>query len=367
MNRPGKPDFNRAPFIVIWETTRSCDLVCEHCRAEAQTTAHPDEITDDHVYALLRHVREEFGPILFVLTGGDPLKRANLLDFIRYGSELGLRMAITPSATPLLTTQAVRDLHEAGIQRMAVSLDGKDAATHDSFRGVSGTFERTLAALKVAQEIGLQTQINTSVGSVNWNQLDAISEIAAFYEIALWSVFIIVPTGRAESEMLMTAAEHEKVYRALAERAIDPDTTFDIKTTAGQPYYRVRAQFMKKAGLNPMATVTTGKDGKGGMRAPGGVNDGNGFVFIDHRGNIQPSGFLPITCGNVRTDSLAEVYRTDETFVRLRTPDSFEGKCGVCEWNKICGGSRSRTYGLTGDAFASDPTCVYVPPKARTS
>lgn len=362
--RPPLPDFNRAPFIVIWEATRACDLVCAHCRAEAQPLAHPKELSAEEVRSVMDEVRREFGPVLFVITGGDPLKRAGLLDLIRYGDQIGLRMAITPSATPLLTEKAVADLQAAGIKRIAVSIDGATASGHDKFRGVTGTFERTLRALDVARKLGLSTQINSSIGKHNWHELDDLAALAKNYGVSLWSIFILVPTGRAGSDMLMSPADHEKVYLKLAKLALDPATPFDIKTTAGQPYYRVRAQLAERRGLTPTTTVTTGR---GGMRAPGGVNDGNGFLFIDHIGNIQPSGFLPMTCGNVRDRSLAEMYRQHPTFVALRAADDFDGKCGVCEFNILCGGSRSRTYALTGDAFGSDPTCLFEPKAARPS
>jgi radical SAM protein with 4Fe4S-binding SPASM domain len=341
--------FNHAPVIAIWEVTRACDLVCQHCRAEATPLPAPDELTTAEARALMDRVRSAFGPILFVLTGGDPLKRGDLLELVRHGAALGLGMAITPSATPLLTTEAIAALHEAGIKRMAVSLDGADQPTHDRFRGVQGTWERTLAALQIAKQRGLDAQINTSVGHHNTGQLREIAALGAWYGISQWSVFLLVPTGRAGAEDIVSAADHERVYRTLASIADDPATPFAIKTTAGQPFYRVRAQSAARRPAGPPPRFA-------------GVNDGNGFVFISHTGEICPSGFLPLVAGNVRTHDLAEVYRHDPLFTRLRQPETFTGKCGACEYNVICGGSRSRTWALTGDAFASDPTCVYVPP-----
>jgi radical SAM protein with 4Fe4S-binding SPASM domain len=168
-----------------------------------------------------------------------------------------------------------------------------------------------------------------------------------------------VPTGRAVPDLLLTAAEHERTYRDLAVLANDPATPFAVKTTAGQPFYRVLAQ-LRGAAPTPQLTrkdlVQTGA-----LRSPSAINDGVGFVFVGRRGDICPSGFLPLVCGNIRKQSLAEVYSTHPTFVRLRRPETYNGKCGVCEYNRICGGSRSRTYGLTGDPFGSDPTCVYQP------
>jgi MoaA/NifB/PqqE/SkfB family radical SAM enzyme len=347
------PDFTHAPFIVIWEVTRACGLACAHCRAEAQPERVAGELSTGEGFALLDHVRAEFGSPLVVLTGGDPLERPDLLELIRHGRSLGLRMAITPSATPRLTPDAIAALANAGVCRVAISLDGADAAAHDGFRRVPGTFARSLAALKTARALGLETQINTTVWRGNRGQLRAIAEIAAMHEVALWSVFFLVPTGRAAPGQLLSPGEHERVFRQLADLSVDPALGLTIKTTAGQPYYRVLAQ--------------RGLGRGGGLRAPMAVNDGNGFVFISHTGDISPSGFLPLVAGNVRQDALAEVYRDHGLFTGLRDPDRFIGKCGRCPYNRVCGGSRSRAWALTGNPLASDPTCVYQPPETAVA
>ena len=349
---PASDIFSQRPFIVIWEATRACDLTCQHCRAEAFSNPSDNQLNFSEACALMDQVRQEFGQILFVITGGDPLRREDLYDLIQYGHNRGLRMAITPSATPLLNPNAIDNLQAAGIKRMALSLDGAQPMSHDQFRGFSGTFERTIEAFTYARSIGLETQMNTSVAEHNQQELPELFEIASYQDIALWSVFIVVPTGRADVNALMTPVAHEKVYQWLADKALDPKTPFDIKTTAGQPYYRVLAQ-KRSAGKAPQANS--------GLRAPAGVNDGKGFCFIDHEGNIQPSGFLPLTCGNIRTHNVGNIYRDHPTFRHLRNPHTLTGKCGRCEYNTICGGSRSRSYGLTGNPFASDETCLYQP------
>jgi radical SAM protein with 4Fe4S-binding SPASM domain len=343
------PDFHHAPRIVIWEATRACDLACTHCRAEAVPERAAEELSTAEACALLDHVRAAFGPVLFVITGGDPLKRDDLAAIIRHGAQLGLGMGLTPSATPLLTTAALDALRAAGLSRLAISLDGADAATHDALRGVGGTFTRSLDALRHGRAIGLSTQINSSIGTANRHQLTALAQLAGLLDISLWSVFLIVPTGRAGVDLVQSAVDHERTYRVLAELALDPATPFQIKTTAGQPFARVLAQQRRRRGDDAQPSPASG------------VNDGNGFVFVSHTGDIHPSGFLPLPCGNVRRDALADIYRTHPTFVRLRDPDAFAGKCGHCPYNRLCGGSRSRTYALTGDAFGSDPTCVFTP------
>ncbi len=347
---PGqRPDFNLAPLIAIWEATRACDLACKHCRAEAVAERATDELSTAEACTLLDQVRADFGPILFVITGGDPLKRPDLEEIIAHGAGLGLHMGLTPSATPLLTTDVLRRLRAAGLSRLAISLDGADAATHDGFRGVTGTFERSIPLLEQARRLGLSTQINSSIGQHNAGQIDALATMGGWLGISLWSVFLLVPTGRADAGMLLTAGEHERTYRRLAGIALDPATPFEIKTTAGQPFYRVLEQERLRRHAPPAP------------RRGLGVNDGNGFVFISHTGDVCPSGFLPLVCGNVRTQRLSAIYRDHPTFVRLRQPADFTGKCGRCEFQTLCGGSRSRTHALTGDPFASDPTCVYQP------
>ena len=347
------PSFDQAPFLVIWEVTRACGLTCQHCRAEAQTTADPGELSFAEGVALLKRLRDGFGPVLVVLTGGDPLERSDLTRLIQAGADLGLRMALTPSATPRLTQTALADLQRAGLTRVALSIDGSTAAVHDAFRGVPDTFARTLQALDWARELGLSRQINSSIHRGNVAEIPALSQLAAWAEVDLWSVFFLVPTGRAEADHLLSPGDHEKAYRTLAGIALDPATPFALKTTAGQPYYRVLAQERIRRGLPPEERV--------GLRAPGGVNDGKGFLFVSHTGDLCPSGFLPLACGNVRTADPVEVYRDHPVFRDLRTPERLGGKCGGCEFNRLCGGSRSRAYGLTGDPLAADPTCVYQP------
>jgi radical SAM protein with 4Fe4S-binding SPASM domain len=262
--------------------------------------------------------------------------------------------------TPLLTDDALAELSASGVKRIAMSLDGVDAETHDHFRGVVGTFARTMSAITTAKRLGMEVQINTTVSEHNVHQVPEIARLVGWLDATLWSVFQVVPTGRAaasEDAIVLQAGAQERLYRLLANIALNPETPFDIKTTAGQPYYRVLAQERQRRGQQ----FPHQHEIKRSLRAPRGVNDGNGFVFISHTGAICPSGFLPIEAGNVRTHSLSTVYRHHDLFTRLRQPKTFTGKCGHCEFNDRCGGSRSRTYAITGDAFASDPTCVYQP------
>ncbi len=288
-----------------------------------------------------------------VFTGGDPLRRPDLKPLLEKSVSLGLRTTVTPSATPLLNAEAIAMFRDAGISRMAVSLDGADPITHDGFRRVHGSFSRTLFALEEARRIGLETQVNTTVTRHNRLRLRDIARLVESSGARLWSVFFLVTTGRALVEDDLTAEEYEEVFAFLYD--LSRSVSFDIKTTEAQHYRRYVAQRRKAEGVRPL------QNGKGAISRAAGINDGKGFVFISHTGEIFPSGFLPLAAGNVRRDSLVEVYRRSPLFLALRDSGRLGGKCGRCQYRNLCGGSRSRAYALTGDCFAEELRCVYQP------
>lgn len=349
-------NFDHAPFLVIWEVTQACDLSCAHCRASAAPARDPRELTTEQGFRLLEAVKS-FGDPLMVFTGGDPLKRPDLFALLEKSTLLGLRTTVTPSATPLLTAEAIAAFREIGIARMAVSLDGADPESHDGFRRVRGSFDRTLFALEEARRIGLHTQVNTTVTRHNRLRLDDIAAIVERVGAKLWSVFFLVTTGRALVSDDLSAEDYEQVFAFLYE--LSKTSSFDIKTTEAQHYRRFVAQRRKAEGAaakgpapNPIARQA-------------GINDGKGFVFISHAGEIYPSGFLPVSAGNVRRDSLVHVYRYSPLFVELRNSANLKGKCGVCEYRNLCSGSRSRAYALTGDYLGEELRCVYQPAQAN--
>jgi radical SAM protein with 4Fe4S-binding SPASM domain len=289
-----------------------------------------------------------------VFTGGDPLKRPDLFTLMSASAGMGLRTTITPSATPLLDPGAIDRIKHSGVSRMALSLDGPDAASHDDFRQVAGSFDTTLRALEYSRRIGLETQINTTVTRRNLHRLPEMADLVERYGARLWSVFFLVVTGRALEADDLTAEEYENVFDFLyrtARRGV-----FDIKTTEAQHYRRYAAQRRKELGES-----AAGQPGAGVIARQAGINDGKGFVFVSHTGEIFPSGFLELSAGNVRNVSLQAAYRTAPLFQVLRDSSNLEGKCGACEYRNLCGGSRSRAYALTGDYLQSDPRCVYVP------
>jgi radical SAM protein len=348
-------NFDEAPFLVIWELTQACDLACVHCRACAIENRSPFELSTEEGFRLLEEVRS-FGDPLMVFTGGDPLKRPDLFPLLEKSVQLGLRTTVTPSATPLLTESAIERFQNCEVARMAISLDGPDAASHDGFRRVTGSFDRTIRALQHAQQIGLQTQVNTTVTRHNVGRLSEIADLVKGAGTRLWSVFFLVATGRASVSQDLTAEEYEEVFAFLYN--LSKSAPFDIKTTEAQHYRRYVAQRQKAEGA--------GKAGKRQVspeiiQRQAGINDGKGFVFVSHTGEIFPSGFLPLAAGNFRHDSLATVYRESPLFQTLRNADNLRGKCGDCEYRNLCGGSRSRSYALTGDFLAEEPRCVYEP------
>ncbi|HEX4311745.1 MAG TPA: radical SAM protein, partial [Acidobacteriaceae bacterium] len=287
-------NFDDAPFLVIWELTQACDLACVHCRACAIESRNPFELKTEEGFRLLEEVRS-FGDPLMVFTGGDPLKRPDLFQLLEKSVTLGLRTTVTPSATPLLTESAIERFQAVGVARMAISLDGPDAASHDGFRRVEGSFERTILALNHAQSTGLQTQINTTVTRHNVDRLGEIARVVEQSGAKLWSVFFLVATGRASVSQDLTPQEYEDVFGFLYD--LSKKVPFDIKTTEAQHYRRYVAQRRKAEGAIANSSRQPAPEV---IQRQAGINDGKGFVFVSHTGEIFPSGFLPLAAGNVR-------------------------------------------------------------------
>jgi radical SAM protein len=347
---PREIDTDERPFVLVWEVTQACELACKHCRAEAEPARHPDELTTEEGTALLDEAARFGDGQLVVLSGGDPLARPDVTDLVRYGTERGLRMTMTPSGTDSLDDDRIERLADAGLRRLALSLDGATPAGHDAFRGETGSFEQTLRAARAARGAGLPLQINTTVCAETVDALPAIRDLVADLGAVLWSVFFLVPIGRGRVLEPISPARAERVMAWLNE--VSETAPFGVKTSEAPHYRRVALQRQGDPDAAPA------NDGIGRRL---GVTAGDGFAFVSHVGDVYPSGFLPEPAGNVREDSLVEVYRSDPLFRALRDRDALDGKCGACEFRHVCGGSRSRAYAYTGDALASDPLCDYVP------
>jgi radical SAM protein len=343
-------------MLVFYETTRACDLVCAHCRACAQPAHHPEELTPGQSLALLDELCRFPVPPTVVLTGGDPMKRHDIFDIVRHGVSRGLSMSMTPSATALVTKTAIARLADEGLARLAVSLDGSTAMSHDGLRGVHGSFARTLQILSDARDCGLPLQVNTTVHRGNVDELPALAELLEDRGIVLWSVFFLVPVGRGAADRCIEPERYEEVFAVLAGQSLRRG--YVIKTTAA-PHYRRFLMRARKAAHHELEEHRPAEVPRPeGML---GTNDGKGVLFVGHTGVIHPSGFLPIDCSRFPEASVVDVYQNHELFRSLRYSDGFSGKCGVCEYRTICGGSRARAFASTGDALASDPDCIYVP------
>lgn len=354
-------DFSMAPFTIAWEVTRACAFACVHCRADAQHRAHPDELDTEESLALVKRLKD-FGSPILIFTGGDPMMRRDLKDLVAYATQLGLRCSLTPTATALPTQHRLAALKEAGILRLALSLDAPSRVVHDAFRQVPGSWDRTIRILKNAREVGLSAQVNTTIARHNLHLLPEMIPFIQEVDAVQWSLFFLVPTGRAQLDWMITPDEHESVFNWLYD--LSKEAPFDIKATAAPMYRRVAIE--RKKAEQPEGEAISFQ-GAGFQYADGldrpvkGVNDGNGFLFISHTGDIMPSGFLPIKAGNVRTDDVLSVYRESPLFKELRNPALLKGKCGRCSYNNVCGGQRGRAYGVTGDYLETDPACAYEP------
>jgi len=366
----GGLNFDETPFLAIWEITQSCDLSCKHCRAAAQPMAHPDELTTVEAKALIDQIAAMKVPI-FVFTGGDPMKRKDVYELIRYASEKGVRVALTPSATPLLTREAIFKLKEAGLVRLGISLDGSTAEINDTFRGLPGAYARTIQAIEWANEAGIPIQVHTTISRHNANDLDSLCALFEKLSIVMWNVFFLIPVGRGQLDDLPSGEEFEQVFGKIYE--LSHRVSFQVKTTEAMHYRR----YLLQHNLEEKRMGQGHPHGAAGEYEPGAptsdaqtrtmgwatrrVNDGKGFMFISHVGNVYPSGFLPIHAGNVKETPLQEIYQNAPIFKSLRDTSKLEGKCGACEYKEICGGSRARAYALTGDPLAPEPCCIYQP------
>ncbi len=362
-NRMVHADFDQAPFTIAWEVTRACAYACVHCRADAQHQRDPRELSTQEAFTLIDRLADFGNAPILIFTGGDPMMRPDLFELIAYATQKGLRCSLTPTATALPTRERLEKARQAGIRRVALSLDAPRPEVHDAFRKVSGSWQRTMDILRRAQEVGLSVQVNTTVAKHN---VDILHEMVPFIQevgAVQWSVFFLVPTGRAMREQMISAEQHEKVFNWLYD--LSQNAPFDIKATAAPMYRRVAIQRKKaEAGGGSVTFQGAGFQYADGLNRPTrGVNDGNGFLFISHIGEIQPSGFLPLTAGMVREDDVVDVYRNHPIFKDLRDYSRLKGKCGVCEYREVCGGQRGRAYGITGDYMASDPACVLVAKK----
>jgi len=347
-------DYSQTPLNIYWEMTQACPLACRHCRAEAMPTANPEELSFAEGIAFLHQI-PEFGEPMpqLILTGGDPLHRTDLYDLIDEARRLGIGVSITPAASTALTRDVLARLQQHGVEGLGLSLDGSCAERHDSIRQVPGTFERTLQAIRWAQELKMPLQVNTLAASETADDVPAIYELLKPYNVARWSLFFLISVGRGKVLQPLSPEAGEKLMGWVYETS--RTSAFTVATTEAPSYRRVALERMRAEGMSGEQIK------RSGAYRGFGIRDGHGIMFVSNTGDICPAGFLPLVAGNVRTDRIVDVYRNAPVFRSLHDPRTFEGRCGDCEYHALCGGSRARAYAATGDPLASDPFCEYVP------
>ena len=339
--------------LVAWETTRNCNLSCVHCRAAATRGPYSGELDTAAALRLLDQISEVGNPII-ILTGGEPLLRNDIFDIAAYGTAKGLRMVMAPNGT-LITPEIADQMAKTGIQRISVSLDGATAESHDRFRGVAGAFDGALQGIEHAKSAGIEFQINTTITKTNLDQIPKILELAESLGAVAHHIFLLVPTGRGKYivDQEIDAREYEKTLNWFYDQR--KKTPLQLKATCAPHYYRILRQRAKSDGQN-VTFETHGLDA-----VTRGCLAGTGFCFISHQGIVQPCGFLDQNCGDVTKQTFGEIWRNSETFKTLRNFKQLKGKCGACEFHRVCGGCRARAYEATGDFMAPEPLCLYQP------
>lgn len=366
----------KGPHIVAWESTVACNLACIHCRASAQTTPEPDELTTREVFNLIDQLADygshnDAQRPIFVISGGEPLMRPDIYDIAAYGTHRGLRVAVSPNGT-LLTPEAVRNLQEAGVQRISVSIDGSTAARHDAIRGVPGAFDTAMEGLTRCRQSGLGFQLNTTVMRQTRDDLAAVRDLAVGIGAEAWHVFMLVPTGRGTIDDEVSPQEYEEILNEIYN--MTTSSPLPIRVTCGPHFQRIVAQSRRHARDDPgnqpnlVRPGNNGRDGATARQHPGGLDRttrgclaGDGYCFISYRGDVTPCGYFPVVAGNIRQEPFQDIYSGSALFRSLRDLESYGGKCGACEFLRVCGGCRARAYSLTDDYLAEEPYCVYQP------
>lgn len=337
--------YPNAPRRIYWELTRACGLACKHCRAEAVHERLADELKTDEVFAVLKSFASAKPTPTVVLTGGDPLERPDFWEILDFAKSLGLHVDVAPSATPKLTREVILELGARGVSAMSLSLDGSDPQRHDRLRGIPGCFDMTMVAAANIAEAGVPLQVNTLVTADTLADMAAIRDRVATMHAKRWSLFFLVTTGRGSILPQITAQQAEELLEWVCR--LGHGAGFVVAATEAPMYRRVA---LRLRGLGPDAPI-----------AGGGMRDGNGILFLSYRGEVMPSGFLPMSVGNVRETDALTLYRDAPLFRDLRNTEKFGGRCGRCEYREVCGGSRGRAYADSGDPLGEDPLCVYEP------
>jgi heme b synthase len=355
MEHPKEGEKSFVPRLIAWELTRSCNLDCVHCRAAASRGPYEGELTREEIFRILEEITEVGHPVI-ILTGGEPLLREDLIDIAKRANELGLKPVLATNGT-LLTEELALELKNAGIARVSISLDGADAKAHDSFRKMPGAFEGALRGIEVLKKVGLPFQINTTITAVNAEELPKVHELAKRLGAVAHHIFLLVPVGRGKelSEESLSPEKYEELLHWFYEQR--EKSQLQLKATCAPHYYRILRERARAEGKK-VTFETFGLDA-----LTRGCLAGVGFCFISHTGIVQTCGYLEIPCGDLRKNTFKEVWEGSEVFNKLRDFRNYKGKCGRCEYIRVCGGCRARAYEATGDYLEEEPLCTYQPKK----
>ncbi len=347
------PDGSPKCRLIAWEVTRSCNLACKHCRAEAHTEPYEGELSTEEAKALINTFTEVGDPII-IFTGGDPMMRKDVYELASYARTKGLRCVMSPNGT-LIDAEQAKKIKEAGFARCSISIDAADAKGHDNFRNVPGAFEASMRGIEHLKAEGVEFQINTTVTKSNLHTFKQIFELCEKIGAVAWHIFLLVPTGRATDimEEVITAEEYEEVLHWFYD--FRKSTSMHLKATCAPHYYRIMRQRAKEENL-PVNMENFGMDSM-----TRGCLGGTGFCFISHVGQVQPCGYLDLDCGNIKETPFPEIWKSSPWFLKFRDQSAYEGKCGVCEYHKVCGGCRARAYTMDDNPMAKEPLCTYEP------
>lgn len=342
------------PRLIFWELTKSCNLKCAHCRAEAEDNIYTGELELNQIKGILDNISANYSPII-VLTGGEPLYRKDIFEIAEYAAGKGLRTALATNGT-LIDKSIAQKIKTAGISRVSISIDGINSEMHDGFRGVSGAFDGALNGARLLRDAGVEFQFNTTITKRNVDQVDQILELALKEKAAALHIFMLVPVGCGieivESDMI-SDSKYEEVLNWFYDRSREVEIEF--KATCAPHYYRIIRQRAKAEGR----TLSFETDGMAAMTR--GCLAGTGVCFISHRGEVQPCGYLPVSAGNVLKTPFNEIWEKSEVFLALRDFKNLKGKCGICEYKGVCGGCRARAHYASGDFLEEEPYCSYEP------
>ena len=347
--------------LVAWEITRRCNLFCAHCRAAAQDEAYEGELSTEDCYRTIDSILEVSKPIL-ILTGGEPLLRPDIFDIGRYAAERGLRVVLGTNGT-VITREMAAALKDVPVSRVGVSIDFPTPELQDEFRGKPGAFEEAVAGIRAARDAGIGIQINSTITRMNASYLDDLLNLALELNAEAFHPFMLVPTGRGKNlaEVELPPEEYERILNWIYDKQVELGDRIFFKPTDAPHYIRVSLQRRKQESKS-------GQESHGCSGHPSAMNSitrgclaGVGFCFISHTGRVQGCGYLDVEAGNIKEESFSTIWANSPLFQALRDLSQLKGKCGACEYKKLCGGCRARAYEATGDCLESEPYCVYEP------